>query len=311
MTDPESSQPATDPDPFAALGNEIRLRIVDALYEGTEPMKSGTGLAYSTLREAAGVDDKGQFNYHLDVLRERFVTKGEGGYRLTFAGFEVAKTIRVGVWTDPEDRAPVEVEASSPLVGGDPLYASYRDSLVRVHGADDDPVFQIAVRPVGAADRDTAELVDLMATLLETAITQAQAGICPYCHAEPEGAVRATDEARWTHCFVATCPSCGPLFRVPVGTAVVRHPAVVGWYWEHGVDLREQRLWTLDLFGDIAVTETDPADAHLRLRVARDGATLTVDLAADGQVVATREGREVDETGETGESGAASALDQP
>jgi DNA-binding transcriptional ArsR family regulator len=290
-----------DPDPFATLGNETRLRIVETLADRTESLAPDAGLAYSTLREAVGIDDNGRFNYHLGLLRDRFVRKTETGYRLTFAGVEVAKTLQVGVWTDPPVREAVEVDPTSSLVGGDPLYASYRDGLVRVHEEGGDPIFHIAVRPVGAERRTMPELVDAMATLLEAAVAQAHTGVCPYCQSEPERAlVDAAEEGThesppdgagpsWRHCFVATCPECGPLFRVPAGAAVVRHPAVVSWYWDRGIDLRSVRLWDLALFGDGAVVTADPrGPVALRLRAVWDDATLELDLADDATVVAVR-----------------------
>jgi len=298
----------TDSNPFAALGNEIRLRIIKALYDRTESLAPDTGLSYTTLRTAVGVDDKGKFNYHLDLLRDRFIRKTDAGYRLTFAGVEVAKTIQIGVWAEPPDRDTVEVDSASPLVDGDPLYASYTDGLVRVHERDGVPIFQIAVRPVGAETQTMSELVDVMATLLKEAITQAHSGICPYCQSKPGRSLVDTTEvgtkdrcnedepvtdattSSWQHCFVATCPECGPLFRVPAGAGVVRHPAVVSWYWDRGVDLRDVKLWELELFGDDAVATASPSGSvALRLQIDRDNATLELDLANDATVVGVRQ----------------------
>lgn len=283
----EDAAAGPDSDPFATLGNETRLRIVDALYEHTEATGLNDGLSYSTLRERSGVADKGNFNYHLDVLRERFVEKVDDEYRLSFPGFEVVKAIRSGAWVDHEPRGPVEVEAASPLVGGDPLYASYADSLVTVH-ADEEPVFRIAVRPTGAAHRDLDDLVDVMATLLVEAIEKAQRGICPYCHAPPERAVTRsesgaeTEPRPWTYCFVATCSECGPLFSVPVGFAVARHPAVVSFLWDHGVDARARRPWTLGLLDaarEVSEREEDPS----RFRVTVEGGDEALEMTLDDE----------------------------
>ena len=294
----------TDPDPFATLGNELRLRIIEALHDRTESLAPDAGLSYTTLRTAVDVDDKGKFNYHLDLLRDQFIRKTDAGYRLTFAGVEVATTIQIGVWEDPPNRDPVEVDSASPLVDGDPLYASYKDGLVRVHKRDGVPIFQIAVRPVGAETQTMSELVDVMATLHEEAITQAHGGICPYCQSQPERSLVDTTEVEpeggcsddepvtdattspWRHCFVATCPECGPLFRVPAGAGIVQHPAVVSWYWDRGVDLRDIRLWELELFGDDAVSTASPSGSvALRLQIDRDNATLELDLANDTTVI--------------------------
>lgn len=294
-------------DPFATLGNETRIRIVDALYEHTGASVLRDGVAYSALRSHAGVADKGNFNYHLDVLRDRFVEKADGEYRLTFAGFEVAKALRAGAWADHEPRGPVEVEAASPLLDGEPLYASYDGSLVDVHPEEGEPVFRIAVRPSGASRRDLDELVDLLAALLVEGVAKTQQGICPYCHAPPDRTVLdgaaaaagngtgdatadgAAGDGRWRYRFAATCPECGPLFEVPVGAAVVRHPAVVGFYWDHGVDVRIGRPWNLELFGDGAVQPVNRGTdgESLRLTVERGGEVLALTLDGRGRVVET------------------------
>jgi len=277
----------TDADPFATLGNETRIRIVDALYEHTTTTELTAGLAYSDLRERTGVDDKGNFNYHLGVLRDQFVEKREEEYQLTFAGFEIAKALRAGAWADHEPRGPVVVESESALVDGAPLYASYEGSLVSVHAPDADPVFRIAVRPAGAAHHGMDDLVDVMATLLEEVIAKAQQGICPYCQAPPERRVTRREDARWRYCFVATCPECGPLFEVPTSAAVVRHPAVIAFYWEHGVDARTRRVWDLAPFGDDAVRAYQENPIRLRLAIELNDATLELVLDGSGQVVET------------------------
>jgi len=271
-----------DADPFSTLGNETRLRIVDALYEQTVAAGWRDGCSYSRLRKAAAVRDNGNFNYHLDVLRDRFVEKTDGGYRLSFSGFEVAKSLRAGAWQSHDPRGPVEVEASSPLVGGRPLYASYEGSLVRVHAADEEPVFRIAVRPTGAASRELHDLADLLSAELAEAIENTQRGVCPYCHAPPERSIERTAGDGPRHCFVADCPECGPLFEVPVGVAVARHPAVVSFYWDHGVDVRERRLWNLGLYGDRAV---ESHGEGVELRIDHDGAALRLVLDGEGAVV--------------------------
>jgi hypothetical protein len=281
-SDGDGATAGPDADPFSVLGNETRLRIVDALYEQTVAADSRDGCSYSRLKGAAGVRDNGNFNYHLDVLRDRFVEKADEGYRLSFAGFEIAKSLRAGAWQGHEPREPVEIEASSPLVDGRPLYASYEESLVRVHAADEEPVFQIAVRPSGAAYRDLHDLADVMSAQLVTAVERAQRGVCPYCHAPPERSVERSPGEEPRHRFVADCPECGPLFEVPVGAAVARHPAVVSFYWARGVDVRKRRLWNLDVYGGHAV---EKHGERTRLRIDRDRAALTLVLDEDGQVV--------------------------
>jgi DNA-binding transcriptional ArsR family regulator len=68
---------------LAMLSNEHRLAILRTLAEADRP------LSFSELRKAVGIDDPGQFNYHLTELCERFVRDEDGGYSLGHRGERV------------------------------------------------------------------------------------------------------------------------------------------------------------------------------------------------------------------------------
>ncbi|ELY80094.1 citrate/2-methylcitrate synthase [Natrinema gari] len=72
---------------LAVLSEPNRLEILLLLYDADEP------LAYSALRRAASIEDKGRFNYHLRQLREYFVTDRGDGYELTDAGRTFVRTL--------------------------------------------------------------------------------------------------------------------------------------------------------------------------------------------------------------------------
>ncbi|MFC7044931.1 hypothetical protein ACFQH6_05385 [Halobacteriaceae archaeon GCM10025711] len=79
----------TSPDLAAAfdlLSDETRLHIIQALFEHRREHPDQPAVPFSRLRSRAGVDDAGQFNYHLGRLRDRFVAKTDDGYTLTPAG---------------------------------------------------------------------------------------------------------------------------------------------------------------------------------------------------------------------------------
>ncbi len=70
-------------DALETLSNEHRLAILRTLAEADRP------LSFSELRKAVGIDDPGQFNYHLTKLCERFVRDEDGGYSLGHRGERV------------------------------------------------------------------------------------------------------------------------------------------------------------------------------------------------------------------------------
>ena len=289
-------------DPFKALGNETRLEILRVLYQRMQETGSGphgATLSYSELREAVGVEDKGNFNYHLRQLDGQFVdgADGDDGYRLTFAGFEIAKVIDVDAWRSHEPRGPAVLEDGDDGEGGtEPLTATYEDSVVTVERGDD-PLYAHAVRPAGAADRDMdlEELLDVASTLWRHTIERILEGICPYCHATVERSLEVDAEAEhWSYSFGATCTECGPLGGSHVGIAALTHPAVVSLFWDHGIDVTDRRVWTLPFVDDDAVTVVDENPYRLRVDVECGGERLEVIVDESVRVVETnwRDGSE-------------------
>lgn len=77
---------------FELLGEETRLGIIDALY-AANPADDDEAIRFSRLREAVGVQDTGQFNYHLNRLLGTFVVRTEDGYVLSSAGEAVGRLL--------------------------------------------------------------------------------------------------------------------------------------------------------------------------------------------------------------------------
>lgn len=73
-------------DTLALLGDQRRVAIVAELAAAGAVPGSATTLRFSRLRDRVGVEDSGQFNYHLGKLCGRLVERTEEGYRLTPAG---------------------------------------------------------------------------------------------------------------------------------------------------------------------------------------------------------------------------------
>lgn len=103
-------------DALAVLGDETRMAILRELAEAAGP------LAFSELRERAGVRDTGRFNYHLTKLCEYFVRETPEGYELGHAG---SRVIDAAGSADP---GGVEDTDTCPVCGEDDC-----DRLIHVH----------------------------------------------------------------------------------------------------------------------------------------------------------------------------------
>jgi len=124
MTGPPAVR-SSDALAFSMLDSEIRLSILDALYERTAgPGPFSTKVSYSSIQSAVGIEDSGRFNYHLDRLTDRFVVKSGGGYRLSESGRAVVHLRRTRTLTDDPLVEPEPVEADCYRCGT-PLEAFY------------------------------------------------------------------------------------------------------------------------------------------------------------------------------------------
>ncbi|WP_135365988.1 ArsR/SmtB family transcription factor [Halosimplex halophilum] len=102
--------PVDDPaEAFELLGDETRLSILRALAEADEP------LAFTRLRERAGVADSGRFSYHLRRLCEYFVRETADGYELGHAG---SRVIAATGEADDTDAPTVDTAGSDANAAG-------------------------------------------------------------------------------------------------------------------------------------------------------------------------------------------------
>ena len=116
----DGPQPARSHDAlvFSVLDSEIRLAILDALYDRTvEPGPFSGETSYSWIKEAVGIDASGQINYLLDRLTDEFVIKFGDTYRLTERGREIVRLRRTGMLTENPRVAPEQIDSSCYLCG--------------------------------------------------------------------------------------------------------------------------------------------------------------------------------------------------
>jgi len=275
---------------FEALADETRVAIVDALAERRRDPACDGGLSFSELRRTVGTGDSGRLNYHLDRLRGRFVYEGETGYRLTYAGQQIAAAIRSGIYANVE-RDPELVEGACPFCDT-PVTATYRHGHLTVTCGNDHTVFGTDLPPGVVADRTLDEVLRPGTRRLYHALELGREGVCVRCYGPTERSVDDTDAfaEEPIRVFRARCDWCGTRVTGGVTWSVLTHPAVVAFYHDHGIDLRERYPWTLDIYYDEdAITElaTDPLGLRIDLRL-DDELRVTVDDA--GAVLTTERG---------------------
>jgi len=277
-------------DAFGALGSEIRISILRILGEADEP------LPFSEIRSRVDVRDSGQFNYHLDQIRGRYVEKTEDGYILTRAGLRVTGAIVSSAYSEGTVIGPETASTDCPLCGADQTVI-YENSALRVHCSESDDHRWLSPLPPGAtAGRDLDELIELGTSVNRHHGELARSGTCPQCFGQMDREMRSDEEVvrrfgDHDYVFQATCQQCSLPIGGAVGTLVTLHPAVVSTYHEHGIDVREKTILPHEFVPPTVVSE-DP----LRLRVDvkspnKDESQVVVQLTLDetGNIVTVSE----------------------
>jgi DNA-binding transcriptional ArsR family regulator len=282
---------------FAVVGNETRLRILEALWEMDRPA------AFSDLRREVGMRDSAQFNYHLSKLTGQFVRKVDdedgGGYEFRQAGRAVIRSVLAGTLNQNPELDPFDVTGECVDCGGG-LQAEYRDEHLRIacsecgrpHGAYEFP-------PGGLEDRTREEILAAFNQRARHLACLSKDGVCPECNGRMVTTVeRANGDERLGLDVKVDyeCQRCHLHTASSVGLALLDDAEVVSFYRDHGVDLNEVPYWTLEwCVTDRHTTVESEEPWRLRVEVSLDKETLLARLDGDLAVVDTeRRPREVE-----------------
>jgi hypothetical protein len=274
----EESSPADEFEraPFDLVTDETRASILRVLASRQAANPLEPTLSFAELREQAGVEDSGNFNYHLDKLQPEYVRQTDEGYALTYAGTSLVGTLRAGVGVDTT-RGPDPLDATCSICDTE-LTAVYEGGLLSVTCENDHSFPEDGLPPNAVAGRDLEEAVALQTRRTQHHCELVRDGVCPACFDDVEREHRVLDEQQANHVVVATCDGCGMVSAAPVGMYLFREPVVVAFYHDHGIDVTETPFWALELtIAEPTVVSEDPL--RLSLSVERDGerVTLTVD----------------------------------
>ncbi|WP_459191953.1 DUF7351 domain-containing protein [Halosimplex sp. J119] len=233
-------------DAIAALGNRQRLEILFALAAAAwKHQQQWQTLTFSALHEAIDIESSSQFSYHLDQLVGQFVSETPDGYRLTYSGHRIVRTVLSGLYESTstfEDRA---VDGACVFCEERSLRASLEDEqfLVRCEGCDSVLVTDYFPRSQ-ARGRSPSEVIESFGARTWSAYVLLRGGACPECYGPVETAVESHErrgETRYTH--RGACQECLFTVHLPVEVSAVFHPAVADLFRRHGVSVVDIPLW--------------------------------------------------------------------
>lgn len=259
----ETDNAFADPErAFWLLSDETRIDILRALWE-----VSNDPLSFTELRERVGNPNSGQFNYHLGKLREHFVSKGEDGYTLTQAGREVVRAVLAGSLTSQPYMGAAPIDGHCPECGAS-LIVRYDEYGIVECSECSSTVMWNEFPPAGLAERSPGDVAVAFDKWTRNRFHLAMEGICPNCACEmtvenldgPDGEHPSTKHQ---------CQNCKYEARVPLFGHVIRHPAVVSFFYEHGIDIANLPYWEFRILArdfDETVLTTDPWAASVTVK---------------------------------------------
>lgn len=277
-------------DAFTALADSTRLEILRTLWNATD-----NAATFTELRESVGMRDSGQFNYHLDKLTGRFVNKTEGGYVLTMAGQLVYGSILSGAYSREEAIEPIPLDDPCPACGG-ARTLSYEEETVTVECDSCDVTPKAGVPPSVFAGYEREEIPAVANRYFRLLVQQVGNGFCWYCEGKTTPSVVPVtgipgddsdfpddsgipDDGDDLPVVRYTCERCGMEITVNLGNSLLDHPAVVSFYYDHGINVKETSLWKFATWNTdrTVIRSRDPFRACVTYHADDETLTLVVD----------------------------------
>lgn len=270
-------------DAFRRLGDPTRVAILAAL--AVAERRDDPELTFAELRQQAGVDDSGRFNYHLNELQPHFVQSTEEGYRIRYAGREAYGLIKAGAAPEEIVERHGQVDQPCPVCGG-ALECRYEGDRLVLDCENHETIANIPIPPTTARDRPLQELVKVAEAAAEQDLLMADYGICDACWGPVTGSIETPpQDLEIPDALLAiryVCEHCDQHLTVPVSLIISSHPAVAGFLYDHGIDLSQYSL--LDRFNRLHVAEEHfDADSGW-IAFEADGDFLLVEFDATGGI---------------------------
>jgi len=266
---------------FSLVAEEKRFAIVEALWEAEDG-----SLSFSALREAVGIRDSGQFNYHLDKLTGSFVRKTDDGeYALRHAGARVVGSILSGGYTRAATVDPIPVDGDCPECGGG-LVAGYEEETARIECDDCGLALVSFDVPPGILDGyDRERYPAVFDRWIKSTLFETLSGFCWLCTGRLHPTVTELDDesgpagAGSLFDVEFTCERCGDTSHSALGATALDHPALISFAHDHGIDVWRTPVWKLDwlVTAEASVVAEDPLRARVTYDLDGERLELTVD----------------------------------
>ena len=305
MTSGPTEGPDLSPEEaFVVLGNETRLKILQVLGD------HGGVMSFTALRNAVGIRQGGQFNYHLDKLVGHFVAKTEAGYSLRIPGQRIVEAVLSGTVTMDPKLDLTELEFTCRICGH-PISVSYQLERLELYcsgcagqykreekgresvlDTSDGWLGGYQLSPAGAVDRNPIELLYASSLRSHLANVARSNGLCPACDGRVERVVTVCEDhsaqdglcdvCQRRHAIQVTisCTQCPDELDGMAVNVLVADLGLRRFVADQGIDpLTEGFRWGWDY--EEQIHSTDPLDASFIFEVNGETIAVTVNESLD------------------------------
>ncbi|SDJ33633.1 winged helix-turn-helix domain-containing protein [Natronorubrum texcoconense] len=250
---------------FGSLGNRTRLEILLALVEEErERQEQWLSLSFTELYDAVDLESTSQFSYHLDKLVGRFLAETDKGYRLTYSGDKIVRTVLSGVYESTRAFDDVEVAGVCVFCEESALVATMDTErfVVRCGSCEATLVTDMLPRSQTRA-RSAAAVVDSVGYRIWSTYVLVRGGVCPECYGPVDTVVddydpdRDSPNGRTFHTLSHTCRECWLAIHMPIEVSAAFHPVAVAFFWNHDISLPDCPIWE---FFEYMVTDAVTTD---------------------------------------------------
>ncbi|WP_440763555.1 ArsR/SmtB family transcription factor [Natronorubrum sp. DTA7] len=277
-------------DAIGSLGNRTRLEILFALVkQEDECLEQWATMSFTELYEAVDLESTSQFSYHLDRLTDTFVVETASGYRLTYGGDKLVRTILSGAYESTPSFDDVEVDGVCVFCETSALVATMDTErfVVRCDACEATLLNDMLPRSQ-TRHRSAAAIVDSVGTRIWSTYTLVRGGVCPECYGPVDSAVDTHEpdtgehDGRPFYALSHTCQECWLAIHMPIEVTAAFHPAAVGFFWEHGISLLECPLWEFFEYmvsGTVStqVDSVDPLEVIVEITLEDESLRLEID----------------------------------
>lgn len=272
-------------DAISALGNRTRLEILLALVEAErEQQEQWLTMSFTELYDAVDIESTSQFSYHLEQLLGWFIAETPAGYRLTYGGDKIVRTLRSGLYESTHAFDDVDVDGRCVFCRNRSLVATVDEERFVVRCRDCETPLLVDLLPRSQTrNRSPAAVVDSVGYRIWSSFTLVRGSVCPECYGAVETVVDSHDHDDFAaYTFKHTCHECRFTIHLPLEVTAAFHPAAVGFFWDHGISVLDTPLW--EFFEFIVaetmttdVANTDPLDATFEITFDDETLRLAID----------------------------------